>query len=112
MILLEPPIITVVRGEPFADRDPGRVVIGAARECEEAEGAEQEGQDQGIARIRLEMLGRKCQGSMGLPLDCERQDFNVLVLAPRGLRSTAPGRRYRRQRLRALEIHGMDACTG
>ncbi len=52
----EPPVIAVMAGVALADREFGGVVVGPAGEGVEAEGAEQQRQNQGVARIFLEML--------------------------------------------------------
>jgi hypothetical protein len=51
----EPPILADARGKGLAQRQPGGVVVGTAAEGQQAEGAEQEGQGQGVARPRLGM---------------------------------------------------------
>ena len=52
----EPPVVAIMAGVPLADREFCGVVVGPAGEGVETEGAEQQLQDEGVARIFLEML--------------------------------------------------------
>ena len=77
----KPPVLAVVRGMAFADRDARRIVVGAAGECVEAISAEQGGKHQRVARKFLKMLFGAGQRILGAAFHSRCEHFDVLAFA-------------------------------
>src|SRR5262249_27289584 len=77
----KPPIVVVVSCHPAAERQPRRVVIGAAAESVQAEGAQSEGENERVARMRLEMREQRLQRLYGLTVDGKAKDVDMRALA-------------------------------
>ena len=73
----EPPVLAVMRGVTQADRELGGVMVGAARECVEAEGAEQQRQHQRIARIFVQMRLGAAGGEFRFAVDHRGHDLDM-----------------------------------
>jgi hypothetical protein len=77
----EPPVVLVIVARvALAQIDPSLIVVGHTGECEQAERAERQGQDQGVARPCIGMGQRPTESPRRLPLDGEGEDIDVAAL--------------------------------
>ena len=108
-IAQEPPVLAIVSGVALADRKLCGVVIGATGEGVETERAEQQGEDQCVARAFVQMLFGAGYGKPGLSFDGSGRDLDVAAFALACARRQLAGARRLGPGLGTLHIHLMNS---